>query len=174
MAMHAPAADIHILAVDPTSKGIGFVVLEGRKHLIDWGVKSARGEKNETCLLHVASLLDRYRPDVLLIEEHRHRSSRRSARVRALLGAIARLARGKQIRVSRVSRRAVRAAFASAGASTKHQIATVITLEYKELGTYLPRRRKPWMSEDERMGVFNAVSFALAHLGASQEEHRSA
>jgi hypothetical protein len=32
----------------------------------------------------------------------------------------------------------------------------------EELGHRLPPKRKPWMSEDYRMGIFDAVALAFA------------
>ena len=35
-----------ILAIAPSSRGFGFAVLEGQEKLVDWGVKSIKGDKN--------------------------------------------------------------------------------------------------------------------------------
>ena len=39
-------------------------------------------------------------------------------------------------------------------------------LQFPELEKRLPRVRKPWMSEDERMSIFDAVALAIAHSQA--------
>jgi hypothetical protein len=57
------------------------------------------------------------------------------------------------------SRAAVRACF---GLGTKRQIAEAIAREFPELGPRLPPVRKIWMSEDRRMGIFDAVSLAVS------------
>jgi hypothetical protein len=33
---------------------------------------------------------------------------------------------------------------------------------------YLPRFRKPWMSEDYRMSIFDAIAFGMAFLSAKR------
>ena len=35
-----------MLAIYPTARGFGFVILEGRRRTIDWGANEARGDKN--------------------------------------------------------------------------------------------------------------------------------
>src|SRR5207249_4491100 len=56
-----------VLAVDPTSRGFGFAVLEGPDRLLDWGLVHARTDKRARTLEAVADLLERYRPDVLVL-----------------------------------------------------------------------------------------------------------
>jgi hypothetical protein len=43
----------------------------------------------------------------------------------------------------------------------KDQMARFLAQRFPELVRYVPPERKPWMSEDERMAIFDAVSFAL-------------
>src|SRR5436309_12815419 len=64
---------LRVLAIDPSTKGIGFAVLEGPERLIDWGIKQAEGEtddaKDAECAKIVAELIDRYRPRILALED---------------------------------------------------------------------------------------------------------
>jgi len=64
--------------------------------------------------------------------------------------------------------------------STAEAIAMAIAKRFPELAPRLPRFRKPWMSEDYRMSIFDAVGLGLAfftlrlkqkagYLTASQE-----
>lgn len=39
---HLPITDKRILAIDPTTRGFGFGILEAPERLIDWGVKEAK------------------------------------------------------------------------------------------------------------------------------------
>jgi hypothetical protein len=41
-----------------------------------------------------------------------------------------------------------------------------IAKRFPELALRLPRFRKPWMSEDYRMSIFDAAGFALAFYSA--------
>ncbi len=62
-----------------------------------------------------------------------------------------------------VSRPQVEEAFGDP--ANKHEIARAVAELFPELSHRLPPRRKAWMSEDERMGIFDAASFALTVLG---------
>lgn len=149
-----------ILAIDPANRGFGFVILEGAKRLIDWGVKEVRENRNKKCLEKVKELIGHYQPDLVILEEPQ--GSRRCHRVQRLIRSIINLVSKKKIKFKCFSRKKVREAFFKEGAYTKHQIANIIAKKFPELSPYLPPFRKPWMSEDYRMSIFDALSFALA------------
>ena len=160
--MTARQSHQRVLAIDPTSRGFGYVVLEADDLLVDWGARQLRGEKNTACVAAVMRLIERYEPDLLVLEDGTATGSRRCQRVQQLIDRLAELARRNGIRVRWISRVKVKKAFASLGASTKHQIALAIAARFPELAYQLPRARKPWMSEDCRMAIFDAAAFALA------------
>lgn len=155
------STEMRVLAIDPSSRGLGFAVLEGPERLLDWGVKQAKGDKNAQCLIQIAALIGRYQPEVIVIEDYTSKDCRRCLRVRELIRDIIVLAVKMNIKSCRISRRQVQKAFSQSGVSNKHQIATVIAEILPELALRLPPFRKPWMSEDARMGIFDAVAFGL-------------
>lgn len=153
--------DKRVLALDPSSRGFGFAVLEGAERLIDWGVKEARADKNRRSLRHIDDLLKHYQPDIIVIEKYASRGARRSPRLQKLLRAIHELATRRQVKVRSVSRSAIRKAFADSSATTKHQVAVTIARHLPALAPRVPPPRQPWMSEDYRMSIFDAVALAL-------------
>ncbi|MEX2116820.1 MAG: hypothetical protein WEB37_08030 [Bacteroidota bacterium] len=155
----ASAKSKRILAIDPTSRGFGFAVLEGPERLIDWGVVQVRGDRHRRCLARVDDLLEVYRPDIAIIEDL-SRNRRRPTRVKKLLEAIRHLAAEKRIVSRRVSKAQVQRTFAKFGGTIKHEIAAAVAKRFPELSPRLPPRRKLWMSEAETMAVFDAVAFA--------------
>jgi Holliday junction resolvasome RuvABC endonuclease subunit len=150
-----------VLAIDPTTKGFGFAVMEGPEKLIDWGVKGVKGSKNQKSLELVSALIDHYQPDVIVVEDYSGKGSRRCKRIQELITRIIKLGSEKNVRIRNVSPFSVRRAFSESGDFTKHQIATAIAQRLPELASRLPPYRKCWMSEDYRMSIFDAVSFAL-------------
>lgn len=158
-----------VLAIDPTSRGFGFAVLEGPECIIDWGVVGARHDKLKLCLKRVAELIDDYQPDIFVLENYAGAGSRRCLRVRRLLDAIGALAAAHRVQTRSFSRAQVRKAFSDSGASTKHEITLEIAKRFPELSPRLPPFRKPWMSEDDRMSIFDALSFALTYLLKAQK-----
>lgn len=166
----SPWSDTRVLAIDPTTKGFGFAIFEGPERLIDWGVAYVGREKNAGALRRVTAFIRRYDPDVVVIEDHSSRTCRRRERARNLLKAISLLASTHSIVTHRVSVRTVRIVFSAIGVTTKYPIAAALASRYPELAPLLPRKRKPWMSEDDRMAVFDAAAFAVAHFQSAEIE----
>lgn len=157
---------IRALAVDPTTRGFGFAVLEGRDLLVDWGVVQLWSTNKKALLARVDAYIDRYRPTFFITE--RVGSGRVRRRARTITTLLAGHAASRHLIVVMVSRESVRKLFAPTG-TTKFEIALAITKTFPELASRLPRKRKPWMSEDERMNLFDAVAFALTAMWSPNE-----
>ena len=99
---------------------------------------------------------------MIVVEDYAGKGSRRCRRVQGLINDISKLAAKKKIKVRSFSRVKVKQAFSESGASNKYEIAMAIAKRFPELAPRLPRFRKPWMSEDYRMSIFDAVAFGLA------------
>lgn len=148
------------LAIDPTTRGFAWVILEGLHTLVDWGTAEVEQPRNENSLRRIEAFMATYRPDFVVSEDCGAKGSRRSGRATALLQSVEE--RSKRWRVSsrRIPRLRVLEAFAPQ-ASTKHEIAETLALHFPELRPRLPRVRKPWMSEDLRMNIFDALALAV-------------
>ena len=157
----AYAKDRRVLAIDPSTRGFGLAVLEGPERLIDWGVKETKTDKKRRTFKLIDELIERYRPNLIVVEDYAVKGSRRCGRVRELIHDISKLAETRKIKVRSVSRLKVKQAFAESGASNKYEIAVAIANRFPELAPRLPRYRKPWMSEDYRMSIFDAVAFGV-------------
>lgn len=169
--MHSSENELRVLAIDPTTNGFGFAVMESPSRLVDWGVKEAAGDKNLICVQLVANLMARYQPDIVVVETPIGPKSRRCERVKELVRNILDLAVDRKIRTRAYSRAQVRAVFANDGSRTKHEIATAIAKRLPELSPRIPRFRQPWMSEDSRMAFFAAVALALTFYHSSTKRH---
>ena len=161
--------NVFVLSIYPTSRGFAFVVFESAESPFDWGTKEFRGrDKNVETLRALAALIDRYRPEALVIEDFTVKGSRRSPRVRKLYRALIHLAETEQVEVHRISRAQVKLCFASVGATTKYEIAVAIASEIPAFAHRLPRTRKIWMSEDPRQNLFDAAALGLTHFATRQ------
>lgn len=58
-----------ILAIDPTSRGFAFAVLEASAFLVDWGERIIPAKTGGLLLRKVDELLSRYKPTLLVIED---------------------------------------------------------------------------------------------------------
>src|SRR5262249_25387033 len=125
--------DIRVLAIDPSTRGFGFALLEGPNRLIDWGVKETKTDKKHRSLQLIADLIDQYQPSTIVVEDYAAKGSRRCGRVRELINDIAKLAETRNVKVRSFSRLKVKQAFAESGASNKFEIAKTIANRFPEL-----------------------------------------
>ena len=150
------------LVLYPTRRGIAFALFNAPLSLSDWGTKRASGVTKDADAMHAAKkLIERYKPDVLVMEDMQGRGSRRVSRIRRLNGAIARHGVRQGIDIAAYSRTAIRDAFAVVGASQKHDINCAIVALIPALSAYQPRKRRAWDDESAAQGVFDAVSLGL-------------
>src|ERR1700733_322221 len=163
MTKRAHQKNDRILAIAPSSRGFGFAVVEGGDTLVDWGVRSVTGNKNVDALKKVEAMIALYKPVVLVLEDASAKGSRRSRRIRKLTKEIIETAGSQRMKVMLFSRDRVIRTFFEDGIGSKHTIARILAMRFpEELGHRLPPKRKPWKSEDYRMGIFDAVALALA------------
>lgn len=154
--------DIRILAIAPSTRGFGFAVLEAQA-LVDWGVKSIKGDKNVGSLARIEELIAHYQPGVMVLSDFSTKQSRRSERIQALSHRIIAMASSRSLRVALFSREQVNQIFLASAQGTKYAVAEILAKRFAgELGFRLPPKRRPWMSEDYRMDIFEAVSLALS------------
>lgn len=155
---------LRILAIDPASRGLGYVVVEGPDALVEWGFRNSRDNKDSRRVRFVQDLLDHYQPDVLVLEEFNVRQ--RSPRIKNLAKEFARLAEAHETQVCRVSRTEVRTLFSS---SNKYEIAEKLTIRFPELKSFCPPRRKIWKSENPRINLFDALALACTYFAVATE-----
>lgn len=152
-----------VLGFHPNARGFGWVVFEGPFRPIDWGLVSARKDKNATCLKRLDRLLTRFAPEVLVLEAYDRETTRRARRI-ARLGVKARkLADGREIETAVYSRAEIREAFAETGARTRREVAEAVARHLEVFRHRLPPVRRPWESEDAREALFAAAAVVLTH-----------
>ena len=154
-----------VLAFYPTTSGYAFVLFEGPDAPFDWGVVEVRtGDKNERTIDSLRRLLGRYHPDVVAIEDVSTTRPRRCPRIRRLYQRIEHAVISDGVELFRCPRNEVRSTFVEAGAVTKHEIAEAIADMIPAFAHRLPPRRKIWMSEDPRQGLFDAAALGIAYF----------
>ncbi len=152
-----------VLALYPTSRGFGYVVFEGATNPLDWGNMSIKNSDNKLALKKVKSFIFYYQPDVLVSENPIEKGSRRSQRINSLLLSIKRLEKVNII-VKTYSRYEIINVFEQFGAKTKYEISRAIIRFLPVFEYHKPPKRKPWMSEDSRMAIFDAVALAMTYF----------
>ena len=151
-----------VLSIYPFWRGVAFVLFEGPNNPFDWGVKEIKGKhRDSNTLVEIKKIVDRYRPDVLVIEDA---DSRRTSRIRKLYRMLVHFAEAEYVDLHRCSKVEVRACFATVGARTKYEIARAIATQIPAFAHRIPRRRKPWMSEDPRQSLFDAAALGITYF----------
>jgi len=162
MSACSPERDL-VMGFHPTARGFGWVVFEGPFRPIDWGLVSARKDKNATCLKRLDALLHRFAPEVLVLEAYDRESSRRARRIARLGASVRRAADARGVETAVYHRAEVREAFAETGAKTRREIAEAVARHLEMFRHRLPPPRRPWDSEDAREALFAAAALILTH-----------
>jgi hypothetical protein len=154
---------VRILAIAPLSRGLGYAVMEGPDILVACGNKAILRDKNPRALAWVNRFIQFYQPDVLVLPNVTATDTRRATRIKALHRKIVAWAGKQKLQVRLVSVSQVRTQLLGAAKGTKFAVAQTLAEKFPtELGTRLPPKRRPWMSEDPRMDIFDAVGLAVA------------
>ena len=148
-----------VLAIYFQTTGFGFVLLEHWSSPVDSGTPELQGRDRATrCLKHIDALLALHTPDVLVLQDTSKTGTRRAPRIRALNRQTLQLAKRRGVPVRTYSRAQVLDYFEEFGAKTKHRIAEIIAQHVPALSLYVPPPRKPWQSQNPRMGIFEAAA----------------
>ena len=153
-----------VLSIYPNVSGLGYAVFEGALIPVDWGIKTARQKKHTTLMRHTESLLHLFKPSTIILPA-RSAFVHGSERLVKVAVDIEKVAMSCGAVVRWYSRTEIRQHFSHYGAQSKDAIAAAISRLLPEFEQHLPPPRKIWMSEDYRMGIFDAVALMLAHYG---------
>lgn len=154
---------VRILAIAPLSRGLGYAVMEGPDKLVVCGNKAILRDKNAGALAWVNRFNQFYQPGVLVLPNVTASDTRRATRIKTLHRKIVAWAGKQQLKVRLISVTQVRGKLLGDVKATKFAVAQTLAGKFPvELGMRLPPKRRPWMSEDPRMDIFDAVGLAEA------------
>jgi hypothetical protein len=160
--MNPPRRYALTMSLYMNSRGFAFVLFEGVLSPYDWGVFEIRGgTKHQAVIDKATSLLRRYAPDVLVMQDMGPDGTQRANRLAVLNDALGSMAQELGVAVFTYSRADVYSAFRSMGFANKQMLAALIAKHIPAFERHVPPPRKPWMSEDARMGLFDAAALAL-------------
>lgn len=151
-----------VLSIYLNTRGFSFIVFEGPLSPFDWGIREARGSlKGAQCLTRITNVIEQHLPDILVVQDTSEQGTRRAQWIGDLNQAVCRLGQQRNIPVFAYSRDQIRSAFEGYGCPNKQCLAELIAKYIPAFERYVPPPRKPWMSEDSRMGLFDAAALAL-------------
>ena len=144
-------AVLRVLAIEVTHRGFSFAVLEGSERLIECGNRSAPRDTS-VFLAKLTATVDRYRPDVLALEEPA--GSKKGRVVRDHLAWAEQFAVDRSLRVVALPCRE----------GNKDRRAAEMARLFPELAPHLPKPRKLWQSEARGTAKFIAAERGLEAL----------
>jgi hypothetical protein len=153
-----------ILVLDVRPRSFAFVVFEHSRQILDWGARSFRAGVNAVRVPRgpkIMRLLDEYAPEVLVVKYPQ------TKRLEQIVRVIRKQAKVHKIPVRVLSRRFLQETFAGHNRN-KHQISSAIAERFPELLYTLPRKRKPWESEDYRTSIFDAAALGIAYFASQR------
>ena len=170
--MHKHKTHQRVLSVYPTVRGYAFVLFDSPLSPHDWGSKAIKHDVGSAkTIASIKDMLDRFRPDVLVLEDVKERQAKRTLRLKRIVTALRPVARSLSVEVVLVKRKDVRAAFAQFGAINKLDIAKVIASKMEAFAPRMPKARKTWQAQDPRMALFDAASRALTYYYSLEEQN---
>jgi len=155
-----------VLAVDLRHRRLGYAVFEGRRTLVDWGVRvyPAVGEK-ETKLAQrkVELLIKMHFPSAIAIKSKRWEKAISNMHMKRVVEAVEQAALSYSVQICVMPQETITTWFQSLGCTTKDDIASSLARMFPELTLDLPPKRHAWQSEHPRMTVFDAIALGLIY-----------
>ena len=149
---------VRILGLASTTRGFAFATTEGPRRLVDYGLErippTTRG-----AVKGLDNLLRRTRP-LFVAFEHEATLNKR-ARGQRFGEAVTKACDTHGIMILRIESERTRSLSAAPNPS-KWDVGDAVAKLFPEIADRLPARRKPWQSEDDRIGIFMALAAAVA------------
>ncbi len=141
-----------------TTRGMAFAVTEGPRRLVGSGLHRIPPSTSRA-----VKILDRVirRAKPLFVAFDREGARHKRQRGRVFAGAVKKACDMHGVIVLEVANSQIRA-LSEKQRPTKWHIAEVIARHFPEVARSLPPRRKPWQSEDDRIGLFMALAASVS------------
>ena len=153
------------LAISLSSRGFGYVVVEGNTSLICYANKAFKQDRNARSLVQIGKIITLYQPDVLVLQDVNAKGTRRAPRIKELHRLVPALAKKHDLKTVKISQKRLRPTLLGREDGTKQELAELMAGRFPdELAACLPPKRKPWESEDSRMDIFDALALAVFWL----------
>lgn len=151
------------LILYPNTNGIGFVICESEKEIIDFGLKPINRRTQKEYVNNAKWLIEYATPDIIILLDYKGAKDKISKRQEAVINEITEHAKGHGIAIRHYSRRQIKEVFSDFSVTTKHDIAMTLIRWYPQLANREPHKRLAYMSEHYQMGVFDAFALMITH-----------
>lgn len=129
-----PKRPIRILAIDPGTRQMGVVILDGRR-LVHFGVSTFRGPRIPSLILkwaegHLRELIDEHKPRVLVVEKSFIGRSRRASLLNVITDELMAIGRRRGLEIRSYAPSTVRKVICGHGSAGKERLARVVVRRY--------------------------------------------
>jgi len=162
-----------VLAIEPRSKGLGYVFVDHKCRLIDWGVHEVRIAKRRRCLKHAIRLIRGFQPSFVILENPDAPSAHRSRWVHDLIHNITREAESEGVNTHLLSRRDVLICFCNRSDGSTDGISKAVCSHFPELSARLPKRRRVWETEHYSTALFMAAALSVTFFTKQSDTNNS-
>lgn len=152
-----------IITLYPNAFGMGYVISESPKELINYGVARIRPLSNNRYVKRLLYFIKHYNPTIIILRGYMESDKRISKRVIRIIQTIEREAEKQGLLVFKYAREDIKEVFKQFGGNSKYEISKTLTSWYPELQPRMPDIRKNTKAEHYQMGVFDAFALMLTH-----------
>jgi hypothetical protein len=152
-----------IVTIYPNAFGMGYVVCEDPKELINYGVARIRPLTKDKYVKWLYGFIKQYRPTLIILRDYDESDNRISKRIVRIIDKFKDEALKLDIPVYGYSRDQIKETFKQFGNNSKYGISKTIVTWYPELKHRMPDLRKNTKAEHYQMGVFDAFALMLTH-----------
>lgn len=151
------------LCLYPNSYGIAFVLSNGPKDIIDFGIKKITPLKTRSFLKQTQWLLEYAKPNVVVIRNPESNRYQWSKQKEQMIDKLKALAQSQDLTVFEYNRAQIKEVFTQFGSTNKFAIARRLVSWYPFLKSKMPSFRKQYLAEHYQMGLFDAFALVITH-----------
>ena len=149
---------VRIVGVVSTTHGFAYAVTEGPRHLVASGQRAASPSLSDA-VRRFGNVISKARP--LFVAFDRDSGQRKGRRGRQFVRAVSAVCEAHGVMLIAIGRTEIRR-LSKQGRPSKWDIGDIVATWFPEIASKLPPRRKPWESENDRIGIFMAIAAAVA------------
>lgn len=146
-----------VLAIYLTYRGFGFTIFDDQNTILDWGHASVDFQDPEIFKKRLTAFIEYNQVERVLS----YSGYRRPTRIQKNISSLESICKSKNVKCRIIPKVEVLSLFETLGAKSKYERARLVASLISDLAHKLPQPRKPWMSEDLRMSIFDSACLAF-------------
>ena len=160
-----------VIALDLRSRKFGYVIFEGPRTLLDWGIRTHLNAKHSLLERRLRDLSSMFAPSIVLVRRTPRLQRANQSMIPTASLVVKRFARREPLAMRVIDYSTQRAFFSESTKVNKHDIARIVADRFPELSWRLPPKRKPWQSEPTRQSIFDAASLGIYYFQQQKARH---